>query len=114
MTALALRTVSDRNAGAPFVARPVADRVAAHARANECARMLDLGELELIRESMCSTFRSGDVVLRGTEAHKSPSSVCRTHKRKTAALGASDMGQASDALQRQRGGDCELPDLRLT
>jgi len=73
VTALALRTVSDRNAGAPFVARPVADRVAAHARANECARMLDLGELELIRESMCSTFRSGDVVLRVGHFTSSPS-----------------------------------------
>ncbi len=67
--------VSKPNVGAPFVARPVTDRVAANHRANECARTLGLGELEAIRESMCSTFRSGDVVLRVGHFTSSPTNA---------------------------------------
>ncbi len=75
MTVLTRRTVSDQHVGAPFVARPVTDRVAASHRANECARTLGLGELEVIRESMCSTFRSGDVVLRVGHFTSSPTNA---------------------------------------
>ena len=75
MTVLTRRTVSDQHVGAPFVARPVTDRVAASHRANECARTLGLGELEVIRESMCSTFRSGDVVLRVGHFTSSPTTA---------------------------------------
>jgi len=67
--------VSKPNVGAPFVARPVTDRVAANHRADECARALGLRELDVIRESMCSTFRSGDVVLRVGHFTSSPTTA---------------------------------------
>ena len=56
--------VAERTFGAPFVAQPVTDRVAATVRAELCAQEMGSGPLELIRESMCSTFASGDVVIR--------------------------------------------------
>lgn len=65
--------VAERTFGAPFVAQPVTDRVAATVRAELCAQEMGSGPLELIRESMCSTFASGDVVIRvghfGASAH---------------------------------------------
>jgi len=56
--------VAERKYGAPFVAQPVTDRAAARDQADRCAREMGTGPLELIRESMCSTFTSGDVVIR--------------------------------------------------
>ena len=69
--------VAERTFGAPFVAQPVTDRVAARVRAELCAQEMGTGPLELIRESMCSTFTSGDVVVRVGHFGASPQAAAQ-------------------------------------
>jgi len=69
--------VAERNYGASFVAQPVTDRAAARDQADRCAREMGTGPLELIRESMCSTFTSGDVVIRVGHFGASPQAAAQ-------------------------------------
>ena len=63
-TAQTRQLVAERPLGTPFVSQPVVDRVQAQARAQQCVKELGATDLTLIRESMCSTFRANDSVLR--------------------------------------------------
>ena len=69
--------MAERVFGAPFVAKPVTDRAAARVQADRFAHEIGTGPLELIRESMCSTFTSGDVVIRVGNFGKSPQAAAQ-------------------------------------
>ena len=69
--------MAERAFGAPFVAKPVTDRAAARDQADRFAHEIGTGPLELIRESMCSTFTSGDVVIRVGHFGASPQAAAQ-------------------------------------
>jgi hypothetical protein len=67
--------VAERPLRTPFVSQPVVDRRHAQARAQQCAKELGVTALTLIRESMCSTFRANDSVLRVGHFTSDPSAA---------------------------------------
>ena len=69
--------MAERRLRTPFVSQPVADRARARARAQQCAKEIGATDLTPIRESMCSTFRANDSVLRVGHFTSDPSAAQR-------------------------------------
>ena len=67
--------VAERPLRTPFVSQPIVDRRHAQARAQQCAKELGATALTPIRESMCSTFRANDSVLRVGHFTSDPSTA---------------------------------------
>ena len=67
--------MAERRLRTPFVSQPVADRARARARAQQCAKEIGATDLTPIRESMCSTFRANDSVLRVGHFTSDPSTA---------------------------------------
>ena len=67
--------MAERPLRTPFVSQPVVDRVQAQTRAQQCAKELGARDLTPIRESMCSTFRANDSVLRVGHFTSDPSTA---------------------------------------
>ncbi len=67
--------MAERPPRTPFVSQPVVDRAQAQARAQQCVKELGATDLTLIRESMCSTFRANDSVLRVGHFTSDPSTA---------------------------------------
>ena len=77
MTAQTRQIVAERPLRTPFVSHPVVDRTQARARAQQCAKEIGATDLTPIRESMCSTFRANDSVLRVGHFTGDPSAAQR-------------------------------------
>ena len=67
--------MAERPLRTPFVSQPIVDRRHAQARAQQCAKELGATALTPIRESMCSTFRANDSVLRVGHFTSDPSTA---------------------------------------